>query len=59
MLSPKTGSEAKMSPLTMPFKIILNLVCLVSSTAQEKEIKGIEIGSKEVKLSLQITHLSM
>ena len=47
-LRSETGEGCVLSPLL--FKIVLEV--LATAITQEKEIKGIQIGKKEVKLSL-------
>ena len=54
-LKPGTGQGCPLSPL--PFKIVLEV--LATSIRAEKEIKGIQIGKEEVKLSDHVICLQM
>lgn len=48
ILSPKTMNKARLSTLITHINIVLEV--LDHTMRQEKEIKGIEIGKKEIKL---------
>ena len=47
---PKTRYKTRMPSLTTPIHIVLEV--LATAIRQEKEIKGIQIGKEEIKLSL-------
>ena len=49
-ISPKVRSKTRMPTLTLLFNIVLEV--LATAIGEEKEIKGIQIRKKEVKLSL-------
>ena len=49
-ISPKVRNKTRVPTLTLLFNIVLEV--LATAIREEKEIKGIQIGKKEVKLSL-------
>ena len=49
-ISPKVRSKTRMPTLTLLFNIVLEV--LATAIREEKEIKGMEIGKGEAKLSL-------
>ena len=48
-ISPKVRTKTRVPTLTLLFNIVLEV--LVTAIRAEKEIKGIQIGKEEVKLS--------